>query len=678
LLLKSDRDEAQMQDLSAGSVFAGHRIEAVAGRGGMGVVYRAIDLDLERRVALKVIVPEYASDAAFQFRFKRESRLAASIRHPNVVTVYRAGEADDLLYITMDYIDGTDMRAMIERAGRLEPRLAVRIVAQVASALDAAHAGGLVHRDVKPANVLVSGAPGAEHAYLTDFGLTKHATSDTSVTASGVVLGTLDYIAPEQVAGEPLDARADVYALGCVLFHTLTGQVPFPRDTQLAKMYAHAEAHAPPLRSIDPSIPREFELVVARAMAKRPDERYPSAGDVGRAALAAATGDRRPQSERMVATGEAAGSPVTVREERPPPVQPPQPTTAAAAGEGGGSGRGAWWAIAAVALVALLVGTLAVAGVFDSGDGAQPAASRTQPTATKSAPADPTAAANQAIQSNPANAGKSVTVGSKSFTEQFVLGNIYAEALGAAGYDVKRRLNLGSANIAFKALGRGRIDAYPEYTGTVLTSFYGIGVEAVPRDPSQAFEQASRALAGDDITALPQAPLNDSYRLAVTKDTAAAIGNPTKISDLAGKEQQLRIAGLPACEQKEDCLPAVQRTYGLGFERFVPVQSNYEALDQGRADVAFVFATDSSLVSGDYVDLDDDKNAFAAFHPTLLVRDDKLAELGPDAQRVVEMVQRPLTTEVMRELNARVEFDKKTPADVAREYLEEEGFTRPG
>jgi serine/threonine protein kinase len=306
-----------------GDVFAGHRIESVAGRGGMGVVYRAVDLALERTVALKLIAPEFASDAAFRARFQRESRVAASIRHPNVITIYHAGDEDGLLYTTMDFVHGTDMGDAIAAAGRLEPRVATALVAQVGSALDAAHARGLVHRDVKPANVLIPTSP-AGHAYLTDFGLTKHHASQSGLTESGVIVGTLDYIAPEQVSGGQVDARADVYALGCVLFHALTGDVPFPRDTNVAKMYAHTSVSPPAVSDAVPGLPVELDAMVARALAKDPADRYQSAGDLARAAAAAVEGRSPADSERTVATGD---TPNFGRAEQPPPSSaPPEPS----------------------------------------------------------------------------------------------------------------------------------------------------------------------------------------------------------------------------------------------------------------------------------------------------------------------------------------------------------------
>ena len=299
-----------MADLAPGSEFAGYRILDAIGRGGMGAVYRATQISLERTVALKIIVPELAQDEGFRERFKRESRTAASIEHPHVVPVHEAGEHDGVLFISMRYIEGTDLRQLLRSEGAMAPERAARIIAQVGSALDAAHARGLVHRDVKPANILMAADGGEDHAYLTDFGLTKHVASAAGLTGTGQFVGTLDYIAPEQIQGGTVDARADIYALGCVMYELLSGKTPFARENDVAKLWAHMN-DAPPSIDVDPRL----EEVVHRAMAKRPEDRQPSAGDVGRAALAAAEGHSVPQAERSVAAGAAA--PVT--DPRPDP-----------------------------------------------------------------------------------------------------------------------------------------------------------------------------------------------------------------------------------------------------------------------------------------------------------------------------------------------------------------------
>jgi hypothetical protein len=294
-------------DLALDSTFAGCRIEAVAGRGGMGVVYRATQLGLDRPVALKLVAPERAADASFRARFEREARVAAAIEHPNVIPVYGAGEEDGRLYLLMRWVPGTDLQALIRRSGRLDPVHAANIVGQVAAGLDAAHAVGLVHRDVKPANVLLGGEDGTGHVYLSDFGLTLDPTADTRVTVSGEWFGTVDFMAPEQFEGEGPDTRTDVYALGCVLHAALTGAPPFSRGSVPATILAHLN-DPPPLPSATAGVPRAFDGVVARALAKRPSDRYRSAGELARAALAAA-GTRENGGERAGTASETVALP---------------------------------------------------------------------------------------------------------------------------------------------------------------------------------------------------------------------------------------------------------------------------------------------------------------------------------------------------------------------------------
>jgi len=271
-----------------GSTFAGHRIDGVAGRGAMGVVFRATDLVLERRVALKLIATPLARDPVFRARFERECRIAAALDHPNVVPIFHAGQESGQLYVTMRFVEGTDLKALLARERWLEPARAVALVVQVAAALDEAHAHGLVHRDVKPANVLIAERGGGERAYLTDFGVSKQRTADDpALTGTGMAIGSVDYMAPEQAQVAPVDARTDVYALGCVLFHALTGSVPFIRGNDLERMWAHVHEPAPAPSSIDSRLPPRLDDVLARALAKRPDDRYPSAGALAAAAHAA-------------------------------------------------------------------------------------------------------------------------------------------------------------------------------------------------------------------------------------------------------------------------------------------------------------------------------------------------------------------------------------------------------
>ena len=293
-----------MPDLSPGGTFAGYRIERRLGSGGMGVVYEAREPALDRRVALKLVLPEAARDPVFLERFAHESRIAAQVEHPNVIPVYAVGEEEGVPYMAMRLIGGLDLGRKIATLRRLEPGDAAGLIAQVADGLDAIHAAGLIHRDVKPANILLAGEEGREHAYITDFGLAKHVASGSELTRGGMVMGTLDYVSPEQIEERPLDARADVYALGCVLYKALTGEVPFARADGAAKMWAHVHDE-PPRASDTAGVPAVFDPVISRAMAKRAEERYPSAGDFGRALEAAASGKPVTEPERRVAQGGA-------------------------------------------------------------------------------------------------------------------------------------------------------------------------------------------------------------------------------------------------------------------------------------------------------------------------------------------------------------------------------------
>ena len=278
-------------DPRVGTELAGYRIESLLGFGGMSVVYLAEDLRLKRRVALKLLAAGLAEDESFRDRFLRESELAASIDHPNIIPIYEAGTTEDLLFIAMRYVEGQDLKERLQRGRRLDPADAIGIVAQVASALDAAHARGLVHRDVKPSNVLLdTGArpDGSDHVYLADFGITKRVSDEAGVGDDGNLLGTLDYVAPEQIAGEEIDGRADVYSLGCVLYECLVGQPPFRRDSELAVVFAHLETESPAPSAGRPELPAALDGVIARALAKEPEQRYASCRELARAALAVA------------------------------------------------------------------------------------------------------------------------------------------------------------------------------------------------------------------------------------------------------------------------------------------------------------------------------------------------------------------------------------------------------
>ena len=249
----------------------------------MGVVYRARQRSLDRVVALKVLTPALAEDEVYRARFLREARLAASIEHPNVLPVHEAGEAGGHLFLAVRFVEGEDLGSLLGRERRLEPGRAVALIRQIAAALDAAHAKGLVHRDVKPSNVLVERRGDIEHASLTDFGVAKPADPDTrSLTQAGQLLGTVDYLAPELIEGEESGAASDVYALGCVLFELVTGHVPFERDSQLATLFAHVSDDPPAPSALEPTLPVGLDGVVARALAKDPGDRFATAGELAR------------------------------------------------------------------------------------------------------------------------------------------------------------------------------------------------------------------------------------------------------------------------------------------------------------------------------------------------------------------------------------------------------------
>ncbi len=287
-------------DPRPGNDIAGFRLEELLGRGGMGAVYRAEDMRLGRKVALKLLAPGLAENERFRERFLRESQLAASLDHPHIVPIYAAGEADGQLYLAMRYVEGYDLKQLLAREGRLEPGRALLLLGQVADALDAAHERGLIHRDVKPGNVLIASRAGREHCYLGDFGLTKQTASISGLTGTGELVGTVNYVSPEQIRGEAVDAHADVYALGCVLYECLAGQPPFARESDVATLWAHV--NEPP-----PQLGGAIDSELARALSKTPGDRHElrrarrlrkrgarGAGRIGSGDLAASAFYRRP------------------------------------------------------------------------------------------------------------------------------------------------------------------------------------------------------------------------------------------------------------------------------------------------------------------------------------------------------------------------------------------------
>jgi serine/threonine-protein kinase len=342
--------------------FGPYQLQELIGRGGMGEVYRAYDTAKDRVVALKRLPAHLASDADFAARFRRESQVAARLREPHVVPIHDYGEIDGQLYIDMRLVEGADLAELIKNEGRLPPQRAVRIVEQVAGALDAAHADGLVHRDVKPSNVLVTGD---DHVYLADFGI-AHSVSSTTLTGTGAAVGTLDYMAPERFLSGKGDRRVDVYALGCLLYEALTGRKPFLGEGLAAQMYAHV--HAPPPRPslVQPGLPPALDEVIARALAKSPDDRFASAGALGTAARAALTS--APWGPR------SAPAPASTQ------VGPPSVLVPAS------SGPGPWRRRAIVAMVvaalSLVAAGVAIGTAVTRGSGSTTAAGATTTSAT--------------------------------------------------------------------------------------------------------------------------------------------------------------------------------------------------------------------------------------------------------------------------------------------------------
>ena len=363
-----------------GTILAGYRLEELIGQGGMSAVYRAEHVHLGKHVAVKILSPALAHDEDFRERFLRESRTAASIEHPNIIPIYDAGEVDGRLYIAMRYVAGLDLKRLIEREGPLSLGRTLFFIEQITSALDTAHALGLVHRDVKPGNVLV--VSGTERVFLTDFGVVKHSGS-TGLTRTGYFLGTIDYAAPEQIEGRPVDARTDVYAVGCLVYECLTGAPPFHRAGEMAVIHAHLTEDPPRPSLKRPDLPPSIDTVVAVAMAKQQADRYPSAGALAHALRAVALDDvadaPRPPAERpalhptVVSQSQPAKVMPTPAGQSLAPVAPPSESAEARpvrdqsppggreSADGGGAAKPRRWRLGKKGLVALVALALAAA-----------------------------------------------------------------------------------------------------------------------------------------------------------------------------------------------------------------------------------------------------------------------------------------------------------------------------
>jgi serine/threonine-protein kinase len=292
-----------VQVLESGTDFGAYRIEGLLGRGGMSEVYRASNPRLGNTIAVKLLTRELANDEIFRERFVRESRLAASLNHPNVIPIFDAGESDGMPYIAMRYVEGSDLEQLLEREGPLSAAATASIVSQIAAALDCAHSQGLIHRDVKPANILLEGNGDASHVYLSDFGVAKHGGSRSGLTSTGHFVGTVDYIAPEQIEGKPVSGATDVYSLGCVLYQCLTAEPPFDRDSDVAMIYAHLVEPPPLVSERRPDLPAGLDAVVSKALSKRPEDRYGTCRELV-AALRAAAGLETAQTLGGAATAD--------------------------------------------------------------------------------------------------------------------------------------------------------------------------------------------------------------------------------------------------------------------------------------------------------------------------------------------------------------------------------------
>jgi len=319
-------------ELGEGQTFGGYRIVELVGSGGMGLVYRAEQRILGRTVALKVIRPEIAESGDYRARFLREARFAAAVDHPHVVSVFDAGEQDGRLYLTMQWVDGLDLGTLIDREQRLAPERALLIGVQLAQALQAVHDAGLVHRDVKPSNVLVRDVGGHDHAYLTDFGIAKAPAAQDSLTRTGRVMGTPGYLSPEQIRGQQPGPRSDLYALGCIIFEALTGQRPFGGDDDLAARWAQATSPPPAASTLCPALGSGYDAFFAHALAADPQDRFPSGAAFAEALQAAHTGQpggpAQTPATRGAPTPRAFGPPA-----QPPAVSRTRPATAASSSE---------------------------------------------------------------------------------------------------------------------------------------------------------------------------------------------------------------------------------------------------------------------------------------------------------------------------------------------------------
>ncbi len=565
-----------MSDPRIGSELAGYRIEAMIGRGGMGVVYRAEDLRLGRKVALKLLAPELAENEGFRERFESESRLAAAIDHPHIIPLYEAGNAEGLLFLIMRYVDGIDLKALLKREGTLPLDQALAIAGQIGGALDAAHARGLVHRDVKPANVLVTSGSGPDasyHSYLTDFGLTKDTSEQKGRTETGQFFGTIAYVAPEQIDGATQGGAADQYALACVLFECLTGHPPFERATELDIMWAHLSDDPPSVTADRPDLPPALDAVVARALAKVPEERHESCAAMVAAARATA-------AAATVISSTPASAALT-RLSQQPEATSPRPAAAAPAdatrlstapsGEAAKPRRRAL--LGAVAAVAALAAGAAGVAAGGSGEVAAPDAANVAATggislrfgaeweAVAAPPAIPGLEFEDRIAIGPkASGGREGLVAGRVPSSGLRL--LPAALLGDAGAPAPDAVRLGDAE-AFRYKGlqpAGFTGAVTVYL--LLTDKGRAAIACYARSPSPRFEARCADLAASlqltDARALALAPSPEFAR--GVSDLLAGV-----VRDRAAGQRRLREAKTSVGQS--DAAAALATTYATAARR---------------------------------------------------------------------------------------------------------------
>jgi osmoprotectant transport system substrate-binding protein len=654
----------------------------------MGEVHRARDTTRGRVVALKRLHQVLGTDDEFRKRFRRESELAARLSSPHVIPVHDWGEIDGRLFIDMRLAEGVDLAALLRTSGPLAPARAVALVRQVAAALDSAHDAGLVHRDVKPSNVLVADHRGHDFAYLVDFGIVRalDGSGGTSLTGTGLAIGTLAYMAPELFADGGASARSDVYALACVLHETLTGQVPFPVSSGPALMHHHLSEPPPRPSELAAGIPRGLDDVVARGMDKDPTRRYASPGDLAAdaarmsAGVSSATPAPPPEPVPVPERGQetwvpryptSPGLPPHRAGPQGPPGPPPwtpspPPRSPSPPPEDARSRRG--WIIAAVAGVLAVVVALVVTLVVVTRSGGTSTAGGSGVTPT---------AAGVSL------AGQTYTIGGKAFDEQLVLCKISILLLQSRGATVNDRCGIAGSAAARNALVSGQIDMYWNYTGTGWVTDLRESAPA-SQDPQQLYQAVRAGDAPNGLTWLAPTPFNNTYGIGTTRAFAAQ-NNLRTTSDFArfvnSGNAQATLCVEPEFASRDDGLPGFSRAYGLPASFASPpavttldTGAIYQATANGSpCRFGEVFTTDGRLPGLDLVTLQDDRDYFPVYNASPVIRTTVLNR-QPAVGALLEDVSRRMTDDVILGLNGQISSQGQDPAVVARTWLGQQGL----